>query len=56
MRHFTVMADLNVVQKQILCGDLSFFYLFYSVYQVYIVITVAVNIQRHVLNLILTNE
>ncbi len=27
MRHFTVIADLNVVQKKIYCGDLSFFLL-----------------------------
>ncbi len=30
MRHFTVIADLNVVQKKIQQGDLSFFCLFYS--------------------------
>ncbi len=27
MRHFTVIADLNVAQKKIYCGDLSFFLL-----------------------------
>ncbi len=25
MRHFTVIADLNVAQKKIYCADLSFF-------------------------------
>ncbi len=30
IRHFTVIADLNVAQKTIDHGDLSFFYLFYS--------------------------
>ncbi len=29
-RHFTVIADLNVVQKQVIHGNLSFFCLFYS--------------------------
>ncbi len=30
MRHFAVIVHLNVAQKEIYRGDLSFFYLFYS--------------------------
>ncbi len=39
MRHFTAIADLNVVQKTILHGDLSFFSPYFSpVYVSFIIV------------------
>ncbi len=41
MRHFTVMADLNVAQKKIYHGDLSFFSTYFiSVYVSFITVNI----------------
>ncbi len=39
MRHFTVIANLNIVQKQILLGDLSLFSAYFiPVYVIFIIV------------------